>query len=215
MTDAQPAGGVVLIAEDDMRFGQRSFAAIDNALAKIPPENWDIIFTDISVTNIHVMTDLLLMRRQAMPRGEGESRNPMQAAPFGLVNLARMPFAASVGYVVNANSKSKLLGLIGGSGPLEFPYDIFLQRAVQAGQLRGFVTFPFATTLSRDAENSQIHNPRLDEAATTAFRRLMWLERDIGEADATIAAVTAGASDPETATFLKILSVFLSPEFKQ
>ena len=201
---ARQSPGHVLIAEDDMRFGARSFAAIENALAKIPAENWDIIFTDISVTNIHVMTDLLLMRRQAA-----------EGAPFGLVNLARMPFAASVGYLVNQNSKDKLLGLISNPGPLEFPYDIHLQRAIQAGQLRGFVTFPFATTLSAEAENSQIRNPRLDEAATTAFRRLMWLERDIGEAAATIAPVTGGPMDAETETFLKILSVFLSPGFKQ
>jgi GR25 family glycosyltransferase involved in LPS biosynthesis len=217
LTLAGQSAGPVLIAEDDMKFGSRSCATIENAVAKVPPDNWDVIFTDISITNIHAMMDLLLMRRQAAPRGEGasRSRNPMEGAPFGLVNLARMPFAGSVGYVVNPRARDKLLALISSPGPLEFPYDIFLQRAIAEGRLRGFVTFPFATTLSAQAEASQIGKPKPDEAAMNAFRRLMWLERDIDEAARTIAAVTDGPADAETETFLKILSVFLAPGFRQ
>jgi hypothetical protein len=126
-----------------------------------------------------------------------------------------LPFAGSAGYIVNEAAKDKLLALISNPGPLDFPYDIHLQRAIADGKLRGFVTFPFATTLAAGADNSQIRNLKADETAMSAFRRLMWVERDIGDADQTISAVTAGASDAETSTFLKILSVFLSLGFKQ
>ncbi len=201
---AKASSGPVLIAEDDILFGTRSFDAIEQALAKIPETAWDIIFTDVSITNIHAMADLLLMRRQAVNGG-----------PFGLINLARMPFAGSVSYIVNAHAKEKFLALISNTGSLDFPYDIHLQRAIADGKLRGFVAFPFATTLSPDADNSQIRNLKADETAMSAFRRLMWLERDIDDAAKTIAQVTQGAGDAETQTFLKILSVFLAPGFKQ
>lgn len=203
LTLAKAGPGPVLIAEDDILFGAKSFAAIEHACTKIPETAWDIIFTDVSITNIHAMADLLLMRRQAVA-----------GAPFGLVNLARMPFAGSAGYIVNAHAKDKLLGLISNTGPLDFPYDIALQRAIAEGKLRGFVMFPFATTLSPDADHSQIRTLKADETAMSAFRRLMWLERDIDQADKTIAQVTP-AADAETQTFLKILSVFLTPGFKQ
>lgn len=203
LTLALQTPGPALIAEDDIQFGRRSFETIEQTLAKIPATAWDIIFTDVSITNIHAMTDLLLMRRQAV---EGA---------FGLVNLARMPFAGSAGYIVNDHAKEKLLALISDPGPLDFPYDIFLQRAIADGKLRGFVTFPFATTLAAEADNSTLRHPASHETAMNAFRRLMWLERDVAQADQTISAVTQGATDPETRTFLKILSVFLSPGFKQ
>lgn len=201
---AKARSGHALIAEDDIYFGRRSLETIENTLAKIPEGNWDIIFTDVSITNIHAITDLLLMRRQAI-----------NGAPFGLINLARMPFAGSVGYIINRNAMDKLLALIPAHGPLDFPYDIDLQRLVQEGKLRAFVTFPFATTLGPAADVSLLRNPKPHETAMNAFRRLMWLERDIAEAQKTIAQVTQGPQDGETQTFLKILSVFLSPDFKQ
>lgn len=92
----------------------------------------------------------------------------------------------------------------------------FLESNVQANnnRLRAFVTFPFATTLSPYAENSQIQQARnIQEAVMNAFRRLMWLERDIDQATQTIDRVSLDAQDAETAAFLKILATVLSPRF--
>jgi hypothetical protein len=149
------------------------------------------------------MIDLLLLRRRASSE-----------AVFRLINLNRLPFAGSTAYIVNRKSKDKLLGLFPRGGPLEIPYDVYLQQLIHNNKLRGFVTFPFATALSPQAENSQIQQTySVQEGAMNAFRRLMWLERDIDAAVETIDRVRAGTEDAETAAFLKILAVFLSPGF--
>ena len=72
---AKQSDGHVLIAEDDIAFGSRSFAAIESALALVPEDSWDIIYTEAGITNSHAMIDLLLLRR----RGD---------TPLRLINLA-------------------------------------------------------------------------------------------------------------------------------
>ena len=202
---AKLSAGHVMIAEDDIQFGARSLAAIDAALARAPADSWDIIFTDIWVTSTHAMLDLLLLRRRVCG----------DAAPR-LINLGRMPFVGATAYIVNANSRDKILYLLPRGDPLEIPYDVYLQQLIHNNRLRGFVTFPFATTLSSNAETSQIEEaPSRDKTAMNAFRRLMWLERDIGAAAASIDKVRTGMDDPETLAFLKILSVFLAPDFEE
>jgi GR25 family glycosyltransferase involved in LPS biosynthesis len=198
---SKQSDGPVLIAEDDILFGAGSFAAIESALALIPEDSWDLIFTDICITNVHAMLDLLTLRRRAA------------AEPFRLINLARLPFAAATAYIVGRNAKEKLLGVVSRNGPRDVPYDVYLQQAIHDGKLRAFVVFPFATGLAPSAENSQVRQSQsVQEAAMNAFRRLIWLERDIGTATATLDAVRLRPDDQETAAFLKILAVFLSPQ---
>jgi GR25 family glycosyltransferase involved in LPS biosynthesis len=193
---AKQKDGHVFIAEDDILFGTGSFAAIENALAHVPEESWDIVFTDVCITNVHAMLDLRMLRRSA--------------EPSKLINLSRLPFAGATAYIVNRNSKGKLLGLVSQQVPLDVPYDVYLQQAIHNGKLRAFVTFPFATGLAPSAENSQVRQSQsVQETAMNAFRRLMWLERDVDAAAATMDGI--GADDEETAAFLKILAVFLSP----
>jgi GR25 family glycosyltransferase involved in LPS biosynthesis len=194
---ARESAGHVLIAEDDIQFGAKSLPAIENALGLVPEESWDIIFTDVCVTNTHAMMDMLMLRR---------------AGGFKLINLARLPFAGATAYIVNRASRDKVFDLVSHGGPLEIPYDIFLQEAIHSNKLRAFVTFPFATTLSPSAENSQVRQSQsVQEAAMNAFRRLMWLDRDIDTAVEYLDRVRPGVDDAETAAFLKILMVFLSP----
>ena len=200
---AKQSAGHALIAEDDILFGTRSFQVIEDALAFIPEDSWDVIFTDVCVTNTHAMIDLLLLRRRA----SGDTS-------FKLINLNRLPFAGATAYIVNRKSKDKILDLLPHGGPLEIPYDVYLQQVIHNNKLRGFVTFPFATALSPQAENSQIQQSySVQEGAMNAFRRLMWLERDIDTAVETIDRVRAATEDAETAAFLKILAIFLSPDF--
>jgi GR25 family glycosyltransferase involved in LPS biosynthesis len=196
---AKQSPGHVLIAEDDLQFGARSLQKIENALRLVPEGSWDIIFTDVCITNTHAMLDLLMLRRGA-------------AGGFKLINLARLPFAGATAYIVNRASKDKVIEVVSHGGPLEIPYDINLQQAIRDNKLRGFVTFPFATTLSPYAENSQVRQSQsAQEAAMNAFRRLMWLERDIDTAVEHMDRICTGMDDAETVAVLKILAVFLSP----
>jgi GR25 family glycosyltransferase involved in LPS biosynthesis len=196
---AKQSPGHVLIAEDDILFGAGSFSAIESALRLVPDDSWDIVFTDLCVTSTHAMLDLLQLRRRAAAE-----------ARVRLINIRNMPFAGSTAYIVNRNAKEKVLGLLAQSLPLEFAYDVTLQRAIADNRLRGFVTFPFTTGLSAQGDRSQIqqsHNSQ--ETAMNAFRRLMWLERDIETAVRTIDGVQP--PDAETEAFVKILSVFIAP----
>jgi len=200
---AKQTTGHVLIAEDDILFGTRSFQAIESTLELVSEDSWDIIFTDVCVTNTHAMMDLLLLRRRAS-----------SDVQFKLINLSRLPFAGATAYIVNRKSKDKILDILPLDGRLEIPYDVYLQQVIHNNKLRAFVTFPFATSLSPCAENSQIQQScSVQEAAMNAFRRLMWREREIDIANETMDRVHASIDDAETVAFLKILAVFLSADF--
>ena len=139
--------------------------------------SWDLIYTDVIIGSLPSMIELLSMRR-------GFSNSGV----FRLIDLRNVQFAAATAYIVNPNSKDKLLSLLRGIGSLDRPYDFYLRDLVNGQKLRAFVIFPFVTTLSEHAEKSNIqeHDYHAADLTLNAFRKLMWLERD---ADAAVAAL--------------------------
>ena len=54
----------ILVLEDDAIFGKQSCDVIEKTLRSHSQSDWDIIFTDVFITQVQNMVDLIAMRRQ-------------------------------------------------------------------------------------------------------------------------------------------------------
>ncbi len=100
----------VLVLEDDALLGVHTFRIIDQSLRRRSGEDWDLIFTDICVTDLRVMMDFIRMRRKV--------RTPDNVI---LLDLAGFPFAGATAYLVNPASARKLNGLLSEEPALNIP----------------------------------------------------------------------------------------------
>jgi len=193
-----------MILEDDAMFGKESCASIEGALGVFPDSDWDIIYTDVIILHAHLMVRLLSLRRELGATGEQQ-----------LLNLADLPFTAASAYVVNSRAKARLLNLVAEVGDLDINYDLYLRKLITEGKIRAFVTFPFVTTISAlaDTSNIQTDDTALSDAVWYAFRRLVWLHRDLAAAMNPLQAVRADFVDAESAAIARLVELILSPKF--
>ena len=194
----------IFIAEDDVLFCEDSTKIIEGTVAGLTAQDWDIVFSDVCIPDIHTMVDLFLARRQLAA-----------AKQIQLYRLSELPFAGATAYVVNNESKDKLLGLL--SGPaLDAPYDLALRQLVYDKKITALVTFPFATSLSDFAENTQIQpeNSLVTDLVWNAFRRLVWRGRDLNTVSDAIGRIDAGFYDRDAEVFSRILNALLSSNLK-
>jgi len=196
--------GHVLIAEDDIQFGQHTAAAVETALRQIPETAWDIVFTDVIFPGLDRMYQLFRLRQDYDASGQS-----------GLLDLSEMNFAGSIGYVVNRHAKGGLLHALSQDPSRDVPYDVWLKHLVQNRMLRAFVIFPFPTTQSEFGAQSQIQSAAEKDirAIWTAFRQLVWRERDTDQAMRALERANTQAP-PDCAAMAQIFALMLSPEFK-
>jgi GR25 family glycosyltransferase involved in LPS biosynthesis len=203
---SQTHEGHALIAEDDIQFGQKSFATIESVLAPVPEQSWDLAYTDILIPDIHTMVECVGERRRAEREG----------APK-LLNLKEVRFFGATAYIVNRHAKGKVLDLLTRDASFRRPYDLHLLDLIRAGTLRAFVIFPFPTTVSILGAQSQIQT---DDAKSTeliwaVFRRLMWAERDLDRSIAEAEKTAAGVQDRETIAMSRLFAGMMTPDFKR
>jgi GR25 family glycosyltransferase involved in LPS biosynthesis len=196
--------GHVMVVEDDALFGKNSCRNIQTAIASLPESEWDLLFTDVCITQANVMFDLFVTRRRL-----AEDRRAV------FLDLKQMPFAGSTAYVVNSGSKAKLLDVLGQADPLDTPYDLYLRSQIRASNLRARVIFPFPTSLSELADDSSV---QVDDASTpdliwNAFRRLVWAERDAERSLRSLERLDSDNLDAESRAFALILAARMSPRF--
>jgi hypothetical protein len=168
--------------------------------------DWDILFTDLIIPDVHTMIDLYRLRKELVLRNE-----------VRLLSLKNVVFGGATAYLVNAAAKDKLLSLFPENAALDMPYDLCLRQLIHQGHLRGFAIFPFPTSLSPLADASTIQTAdatRIADAAWNAFRRMIWSERSLGEATSNLDQIDDGFFDPECRAFAKILSCLLSANFQ-
>ena len=204
IAESRKFDGHAFIAEDDIQFGKQSVQAIETILESVPDDAWDIVYTDILFPDMHTMIDGFLQRRR-----DGSKQ--------ALINLREARFCGSTAYIVNRNAKDRVLDLISQEGPIDRPYDLYLQRLIRSDRLRAFLVFPFATTVSALGEDSQIQTSdgQSTEFIWSSFRRLMWAERDIGAAAEAADRIFAAVRDDETEAFSRMLAGMLAPGFKR
>jgi hypothetical protein len=190
-----------MVLEDDAVFGAKTCPLIDSALANLPQDAWDIVFTDIVVPDLGAWPDLVRRRR------EFEHTQALK-----LLGLERLHFAGATSYILNRRSKRLLAQLLDEGWRIDIPYDIHLRSLLHQGRLRGFAIFPFLTTVSGLADQSSIQaaDGALLDVILNEFRRLVWVERDLGQAAARVAPLRQACGSAETAVFGTLFEAMLS-----
>jgi GR25 family glycosyltransferase involved in LPS biosynthesis len=197
--------GHAMVVEDDVLFHEHSFDAIEAAVRLASQQEWDILFTDVCVPHIPSMLELFGLRRQLSASGGS-----------CLVPLDKIVFAGSTAYIVNAGSKDKLSRVLSEGGALDNPYDLTIRHLVYNKQLKGFVAFPFPTSLSDAADDSQIQSDqskKIADIAWNAFRRLAWLGGSPTSARDRLDRIPDSYFDTESQVFTKILGCMLSTNY--
>lgn len=192
----------LFIMEDDTELGPRSAATIDNFLRASDAYEWDIVFTEVGVTQPATMIELIKLRQEL--EGTNEVR---------LIDPARFGFAGATGYIVNPRSLKKLGRLLGASDELNLPYDLMLRQFIYAKQLKALVFFPFVSTLSAEAGPSQIREEVAADRIWTAFRQLAWQDRDLDRLRPVIEKIGEELCDDESRMLGTLLGGLASKSF--
>ncbi|WP_421936317.1 glycosyltransferase family 25 protein [Phenylobacterium sp.] len=188
----------VVIVEDDVRFSPRTFPILA-ALATADSE-WDLLYSDVILTEISSMVTYARDWPQLARAGN-----------FRMQDLATLPFVGAAGYVVRGGSKRRVLEALD-SLPFDRAYDVALRDLIHQGVLQGRACFPFLTAPSVDADASTIQPSQLQfrDAAINAFRRLMFVDRDLEASRRDVAALEAAHGDPAATVLGGVLGALVS-----
>jgi GR25 family glycosyltransferase involved in LPS biosynthesis len=183
----------MLIVEDDAAFGYRTCTLIEAILKHNKDKDWDILFTDLCITSLKNMIELLKYRRELKQK----------KIEIAFMEIEQMAFAGSTAYIVNAKSKRKLYDLLGAATELDLPYDLHLRRMIHRSTLKGFSLFPFVTSLSEFSEESQIRASDTDrpDIAWNMFRKMVWVERNLERCKTGLESMKKILSDQDMSAF--------------
>jgi GR25 family glycosyltransferase involved in LPS biosynthesis len=119
----------------------------DKATSKLG--DWDIIFTDFTLTNLRNVNEMKKIIDK-VNRLQDEDR-------FVIEEATNLYAAGNSSYIVNKNSKKKVADILErGLGKSKLPKDIYLREEARKGNLKIFVTLPFLTTLNDTFMDSDI-----------------------------------------------------------
>ena len=194
----------VFIAEDDVLFCERSTQVTETVINSIKSSAWDVIYTDICFPHLDIMLDLFVRRRVFD-----------QDSKIHLINLVNKRFTGATAYIINKASKQKVLDLLR-TNSIDTPIDLALRQLFHAKKIKGHALFPFTTSLSMYAENSQIQaeDDLVPDFLFNAFRRLVWLGRDIDTALATVDKIDPSIYQPDSDAFCVLLRGLFSEKIK-
>lgn len=156
----------LFVLEDDAVFSRFTFPVVSQLLTSA--EDWDVLFTDVGFWEPAALVELTRKRREL-------------GGKVTLLELAGAQFFGANAYVVRGPSKAKLAALLSRVDRLDVPYDLLLRRLVSTGEVKARACFPFVTTLSSAANQSQISaaDRGFFNRAVNTFRRLMFVDRDL------------------------------------
>jgi GR25 family glycosyltransferase involved in LPS biosynthesis len=189
--------GHALILEDDAVLGPIGFNSLsqmlDSSLAGI-----DLIFLNALITS----ADFIFIRQYQIYRRMVASKGVAFLDPRGLYA------AGADAYIVNKDSKEKLLELLESVVQFDVPYDLLLKEWMESGKLQAKLTLPFLTSLSVLADDSQITGSNPD---WNRFRRLYALDSEFHlETQANNGVPHDRAVDLFTDEHLKFLKILLT-----
>lgn len=193
--------GNLLVTEDDVQFSSKTFAVLDALLAR--GLDWDILFLDVGLCDLAMMLQLARRHEGMTARSE-----------FNLADLRGRSWAGATAYCIPSASKAKVFGVLQ-AAELDRPYDLHLRALADQGGLKMGFCFPFLTTVSPRARVSQI---QADEHAVfdmtlNAFRRLMFVERDLEQCRRDSAELRDAVNDEGMAMIGTVFGAIASPVF--
>lgn len=193
----------IFIMEDDIVFSSKTFGLIHKITSQ---ENfdWDIIYTDICVPEISFMLHLHKLK------GECKRNDQLQ-----IIDLKNHNFASAASYIVNKNSIAKISKILDALGELNVPIDIAYRNLIHSGDLKGYVAFPFLTSLSALSENSQVQPKRhaFTEVVWHSFRKMIWIDGNVSSIKGNLEILSKGNLDEESKALALIFSGFLASDF--
>jgi GR25 family glycosyltransferase involved in LPS biosynthesis len=158
-----------MVCEDDALFGATTFRILGPLLSKPAPSitQWDILFTDVGMTDISAMIHLIQLKQKVFRNGSLE-----------IVDLRGFPFIGAASYILTNSGAKKILAAIDKEAELNVPFDLFLRNLIQNGTIRGGVFMPFLTSITEDSDLSQIqeHSTKRTDFVWSLFRKIFWVE---------------------------------------
>jgi GR25 family glycosyltransferase involved in LPS biosynthesis len=193
----------LFIMEDDIIFSNKTIPLLNKIIAS-DNFDWDIIYTDICVPEISLMRDLFLLKEDCRKNDQ-----------LQVIDLRNKNYASAAAYVVNKNSISKIAEYLNSIIEIDAPIDIVLRNLVHTNALKGFVAFPFLTSLSSLSESSTVQ-PKLHAYTETiwhAFRKLIWIDGTVNAIKNNLEIIEAGIHNEESNALSIIISGTLSKNF--
>jgi GR25 family glycosyltransferase involved in LPS biosynthesis len=192
----------LFVVEDDAVFSPRAFAVMEALLAA--DASWDVLFADAALCDLGLMVQLAKRRDALAAQGEHLA-----------LNLAGRSFNGAAAYLVRGSAKRRLHAALSAAAALDQPYDLVLRDLCHAGGFRMGVVFPFVTTVSAAADASQIQagDGAVFDATLAAFRRLMFIDRDLDQCRRDTDRLTAAHTDEAARMVGAIFATIVSPAF--
>ncbi|HEY8617660.1 hypothetical protein [Phenylobacterium sp.] len=199
---AAAGGEDALIVEDDTRFSPRTFETAAGMLAAAA--DCDVLFTELMPTDIRLLADLA----RQWPKLARE-RN------FLLPGLAKSGFIGASAYLVRGQANAKLREALAAAELADTPYDLALGRLAREGRIQARFAFPFLTAPSADADRSQIQSEQVDlrQATLHAFRRLMFVDRDLAASGQEMQRLGAAHGDAGASLMGAVFAALISEAF--
>jgi GR25 family glycosyltransferase involved in LPS biosynthesis len=190
----------LFVAEDDVVFSPQTFTVLDHLLER----EWDVLFTDVALCDLSLMVQLARLRD-----------GPSKPSGYAVLNLAGRSYFGATAYLIRGSAKRELHAALSAADELNQPYDLFLRELGQAGKLKIGACFPFITTLAGDADESQIQDGAhaVFDRTLNAYRRLMYVERDLEQCRRDSARLKAAYCDEVAQMVGIVFATIVSPAF--
>lgn len=193
------AGRPAWIVEDDVVFGPQTLARVEAALELLQGQPWDVLLTDLYVTDVNDMLELFRTQR----RLAGEDK-------IAVLDLAGMAFAGATSYLVNPAKVAELAARLAQYEVIDLAIDIWFKREAGANRLRCHALFPFATTVADTPSQVQPSSLSRQLGWWNAYRMLLWEQTDPAHLEGMLDRLEQGFTDPRSAQMGRIVGGILS-----
>jgi tetratricopeptide (TPR) repeat protein/GR25 family glycosyltransferase involved in LPS biosynthesis len=195
----------IMVLEDDALFGEKSFKFIENFFQQWSPHHdWDVVFTDVAIVQPEKMLELFNVKKKMTASHQCR-----------VIDLKGYVFAGATSYLLSASGIQKLNDIFKSYASLDEPYDLFLRNLIWTGKLKGFMLFPFVTTLSGQAEKSQIQlaETALTDLVWNTYRRMMWIGANVDDFSQEAKTIKDALFDKNSELLSVILAATTSSKF--
>ena len=197
--------GPALIIEDDISLGPQSISQIKDLLGKASI-GIDLLFAEMCISSLSSMFQLYMLKRELLRDNKIE-----------VLQTQLFDFAGATAYILNHQSKSKLLKIMQKIKSFDLPYDLVLKQLILNGDISSGFIFPFVATLTGNSLNTdiQLEADELPNVVYHSFRKLMYLDTQENMANYLndLEKIPKNFYSQEDLVFGKIISTVMSEKF--
>ncbi len=153
------------VSEDDQLFCNKTGPLAEAVIDALPEDGWDVVFPELTLLSAAHYP--LFYKMATAVAAQGQVRL-LDLAPFPF------PYVGSSAYIVNARSKRRFFQALAPTERMDHPYDICLRASILSGALRGYLCFPFLTSPSEYAHESQAPYGHADRADVSLDEKRIW-----------------------------------------